>query len=159
MIQESFDKTIILNITLFWSQSDVVVKELSKLHQHHRRGKARAVFLIAVMDSGADSPRAGKTGLLQSPSWDGLAILVGVGQEPEEWLAGAAPSLLGHVVTATADAPVLVSAWKTLVGVAVSAVQSQTLLFQGAFHGREGRVLPHRVEIRSNQKSLPQGPI
>ena len=90
------------------------------------------------MNSGADFPGTGKTGLLQSPSRDGLAVLVGVWQEPEERLAGAAPSLLVHVITAATDAPVMVSRWETLAGVTGSAIQEQTLLLKGTFHGREG---------------------
>ena len=115
-----------------------MVKELSKLHQHHRWGNVWSVALLAMMNSGADFPGTGKTGLLQPTSRDGLAVLVGVWQEPEERLAGAAPSLLGHVITAATDAPVMVSRWETLAGVTRSTVQQETLLLQRALHGREG---------------------
>ena len=102
------------------------------------------------MNSGADFPGTGKTGLLQPPSWDGLAVLVGVWQEPHERLVGAAPSLLRHIVTAATDAPELVPFLKTLAGVTGSAVKEETLLLQGALHGQEGAELPLVVKIGNN---------
>ena len=103
------------------------------------------------MNSGADFPGTGKPGLLQPPSGDGLAVLVSVREEPEERLAGAAPSLIVHVITAATDAPVTVSTGipstgETLLGLTGSTVQEKTLLLQGTLHGREGR-LPQKVKI------------